>query len=88
MLLIGGILLSGLSIGFATDTATFLFRKITAKRGSQIQIDGKAYVLHPEGVIPDGEGRAWEWKSLAAGHWVEFHLNSGRIDQIVVLRPR
>ena len=61
---------------------------VTSNSGTVLQIDGRAYRLHPRVRVTDDEGSIRSIQDLKDGEVIKFHLRDGKIDQIIWILPR
>lgn len=69
-------------------TATFLSGVVTAKSARILQVNNTNYVLHKEMRVQDDEGRIRTLNDLRRGSHVQFHLNRGKVDQVILILAR
>ena len=62
--------------------------EITGIGSMTLDIAGRMYSLHPKLTIVSDEGLPMEMKQLRVGLVVQYHVQEGAVDRLIVLLPR
>jgi len=62
--------------------------EITSIGSQTVDVAGKLYGLHPKLMIVSDTGQPMELKQLRPGLVIQYHVNEGQLDRIIVIIPR